>query len=640
MLRETIQKMKITTFILFVVSVVVMPVTAVRAEASEAVTIDEIVYLLDLEEQTAQVHVYQKDDDPTCTEIVIQSRISYGQKEYTVTSIDARAFAGAKYIKSIEIPATITEIGENAFGSCSALTGITLPNGIKSIENTMFSGCKSLEEIEIPNMVESIGVAAFLGCSKLKKIVIPNGVTMLGDNCFQECSSLEEVVLPDNITTLPYASFVLCKNLKKITLPSNLTQIDSSVFSSCEALEEITLPNGLKFIGRSAFSGCDTLTEMVIPESVEEVDVNVVYGCENLKRIFYPSHLKDAFVSAEYNDLAKFSYIINPDGTVSIKVEHLPEGMTEISLPRDIGGRQIVSITGPQGVNLPVSCTKHYTKTYTKSADSHQYTCAVCKKPVKEAHSYPSGSKPCVCGYVPFAIAVQPTGLQLAYAHKDAVLSVTAKATFGTENITYQWLENGTAIVGATSSTYKIPQKSPVGSHTYTCKLTSGGYSQVTKAAIVTVKPPVKGKKYKDDANMATYKVTKARVDGQGTAEYVKPVSKKKATVIIPATVEIGGVTYKVTAIAKNAFKGNKNLKRVTIEKNVGKIGANAFSGCKKLKNITIKTTKLKTKKVGANAFKNIKSNATIKVPKKKVKAYKSMLKKKGVSTKAKIRKM
>ncbi|MBQ8198875.1 MAG: leucine-rich repeat protein, partial [Lachnospiraceae bacterium] len=69
-------------------------------------------------------------------------------------------------------------------------------------------------------------------------------------------------------------------------------------------------------------------------------------------------------------------------------------------------------------------------------------------------------------------------------------------------------------------------------------------------------------------------------------------------------------------------------------------IGANAFSGCKKLKNITIKTTKLKTKKVGANAFKNIKSNATIKVPKKKVKAYKSMLKKKGVSTKAKIRKM
>ncbi|MBQ8197844.1 MAG: leucine-rich repeat protein, partial [Lachnospiraceae bacterium] len=69
-------------------------------------------------------------------------------------------------------------------------------------------------------------------------------------------------------------------------------------------------------------------------------------------------------------------------------------------------------------------------------------------------------------------------------------------------------------------------------------------------------------------------------------------------------------------------------------------IGANAFSGCKKLKNITIKTTKLKTKKVGANAFKNIKSNATIKVPKKKLKAYKSMLKKKGVGAKAKIKKL
>jgi hypothetical protein len=109
--------------------------------------------------------------------------------------------------------------------------------------------------------------------------------------------------------------------------------------------------------------------------------------------------------------------------------------------------------------------------------------------------------------------------------------------------------------------------------------------------------------------------------------------------VVIPATVKIGGITYKVTSIAKNSFKGNKNLKRLTIEKNVEKIGVRAFYGCKKLKTITIKTTKLKTKKIGANAFKNIKSKATVKVPKKKYKAYKTMLLKKGMSSKVKFRK-
>ena len=113
-MREKLQKIKLATFVLFAVSAIMFTFTQVKAEESEAVTIDEIVYLLDLEEQTAHVHVYQKEDDPSYTEIVIQSRISYEQKEYTVTAIDAGAFGGAKYIKSIEIPATIVEIGENA----------------------------------------------------------------------------------------------------------------------------------------------------------------------------------------------------------------------------------------------------------------------------------------------------------------------------------------------------------------------------------------------------------------------------------------------------------------------------------------------------------------------------------------------
>lgn len=49
---------------------------------------------------------------------------------------------------------------------------------------------------------------------------------------------------------------------------------------------------------------------------------------------------------------------------------------------------------------------------------------------------------------------------------------------------------------------------------------------------------------------------------------------------------------------------------------------------------------KLKAAKVGKNAFKGIKSSATIKVPKAKLKAYKTMLYKKGVSKKATFKKL
>ena len=110
--------------------------------------------------------------------------------------------------------------------------------------------------------------------------------------------------------------------------------------------------------------------------------------------------------------------------------------------------------------------------------------------------------------------------------------------------------------------------------------------------------------------------------------------------VSIPATITVKGVKYKVTAVSKNAFKNNKKVKQVTIDKNVKNIGKNAFYGCKNLKKVIIKTTKLTKKTVGKNAFKGIHKKATIKVPKKKLNAYKKLLKNAGISKSVKVVKM
>ncbi|MBQ8199943.1 MAG: leucine-rich repeat protein [Lachnospiraceae bacterium] len=175
------------------------------------------------------------------------------------------------------------------------------------------------------------------------------------------------------------------------------------------------------------------------------------------------------------------------------------------------------------------------------------------------------------------------------------------------------------------------PAIGKTGAKKYTC-----GTCKATKTeTIAALSAPASGTVAADDTKAATYQVTKSGATG-GEVEYVAP-SAKKSSVTIPDTVTIDGVKYNVTSIAKNAFKGNKKLSKVTIGKNVTKIGANAFNGCKKLKTVTIKSEKLKS--VGKNAFKGIKSKATIKVPKKKMKAYKKMLKKRGVSSKAKYKK-
>lgn len=228
----------------------------------------------------------------------------------------------------------------------------------------------------------------------------------------------------------------------------------------------------------------------------------------------------------------------------------------------------------------------------------------------------------------------------------------------------------------------KAPTETAEGVRTYTCTVckTATKTETIPKTAGSSLK---KGDSVIDASSKAVYKVTKA----DSTAKQVEFVlsSESGKTVNIPNTIVIEGITYQVTSVADSALKNNKTvetvkvgsnvktigesafsgcskLKKVTLSSNttqigdeafykctkltsitipakVSKIGSKAFYGCKKLKKITIKTTKLTSKKVGSQAFKGIVAKATIKVPTKKLSAYKKLLKARGVSSKAKIKK-
>ena len=133
------------------------------------------------------------------------------------------------------------------------------------------------------------------------------------------------------------------------------------------------------------------------------------------------------------------------------------------------------------------------------------------------------------------------------------------------------------------------------------------------------------------------YKITKSTTSAKEVT--VTGTSKKNITSLnIPATVKYNGMSYKVTAIDKNAFKSKKKLKSITIGKNVKNIGASAFAKDSRLTTIIIKSTVLK--KVGSKAFSGISKKAKIKVPAKKLKAYKRLLKNKGQSKSVKIVKL
>ena len=213
--------------------------------------------------------------------------------------------------------------------------------------------------------------------------------------------------------------------------------------------------------------------------------------------------------------------------------------------------------------------------------------------------------------------------------------------------------------IKAGTATMKITGKNGYyGTITLTFQIVSANNSNSNNNSNATNKPQATVKTFSDAYNV--YTVNKSG----STVTLKKPRSRNVTTAKIPSTVKAHGKTYKVTAIASNAFKSCRKLKQATISGNITSIGSNAFQGCsalrtvkigskvtsigakafydcKALTSVTIQTKKLSSSKVGKSAFtKAGRSNykkLKVRVPKSKLSAYKKLLKSKGLSTKAKV---
>lgn len=91
--------------------------------------------------------------------------------------------------------------------------------------------------------------------------------------------------------------------------------------------------------------------------------------------------------------------------------------------------------------------------------------------------------------------------------------------------------------------------------------------------------------------------------------------------------IKADGISYKVTEVGANAFKNNKNVKKVVIGANVVKIANKAFNKCPNLKSVVIKTTLLTKKTASKKCFSKVNKKMVIKVSKKSKKTYAKIFK-------------
>jgi hypothetical protein len=399
------------------------------------------------------------------------------------------------------------------------------------------------------------------------------------------CNSADEtVVVPSqidakNVSCISGYAFDRCDAIKQLIISEgiiNLLEDGSGTCKDRENLESVSLPSTLQTIGESAFSGCIKLSEINLPEGLVSIGDWAFYKCVKLNNVVLPDGLINIGRSAFSN-------------CCSIEKLTVPDSVTQI-------GERAFDLSYDSRIPIIYGNPDAYIKTY---CDADHYLKFSCLN------------------------------------HPNIVIDPAVAP-----NCKYEGMTEGSHCSVCGMLVVEQQYIRPNGQHTWNDKIYGISFTAMKKVYNCTVCGKIKYEPFPSKGSIitdsnASYKVTTLSAK-ERTVEFVT-TQGSESNIIIPNKVKIDKITYKVTSIAKNAFKNNKNLKKITISGNITKINANAFRGCSNLKTITIKSKNLST--VGKNAFKGISSKAKIKVPSNRLEKYKKLLTKKGQRSSVKITK-
>ena len=244
---------------------------------SNRVIIDSLIYYLH-EDGTAAVI-----DNLSCFigSLTIPSSITVDNQTYTVTSIEAGAFAWCTSLSNITIPDSVVFLGEEAFINCSSLEWIYFQS-------------------QTP---PSIGYNAFLFCPWEMIIYYPKEAEENWNTIWLEFTTESwhhNWIIIDPLTYSinedGTSSVIKCSSSFSgaLSIPSSITvdnqtyavtSIEAGAFAWCDLLTNVHISNSVSFIGEGAFSYCYSLTEIFISDSVIEIKPQAFTACNSLNNI-------------------------------------------------------------------------------------------------------------------------------------------------------------------------------------------------------------------------------------------------------------------------------------------------------------------------------------------------------------------
>lgn len=581
--------------------------------------------------------VYQYDGKTSEGEIEIPSRLG----GYPVTALAKSALAGKDFTKVV-LPDTLEKIGDYAFSACSQLQEITIPALVEALGNGVFTQCDALEEFSIdptnPYLKETNHV-----------IYTADGKTLVAAAGRTD----ERIAVPLTVEKIQSYAFYNCDTLKSITIPGSVRELGEGCFGGCAHLNQVELQDGLEVIGAYCFRDNFDLSVIRIPSTVKQLQAAAFYGDYNLRKIYFCGDAPEfgSQISGTYYDRVFYgcakgmeayypaaystwddTVLSDHDGNGVVWANWTKGSLSSIEDAEVTLDREIYEYTG--GIVRPEKITvrmagkllsegEDYLVTYPIAGEYTEGTATVLiigtgvyrgVKVVNYTIRRAGSDTPGVTESPRPGASSTPGSTEQPYPGASSTPGSTdqpypgASSTPGSTDQPYPGASSTPGNTeqpypGTTSTAAPARTMSPKEEEEFLAWLL--GYSKPQRTATPSASPSVDAEDEEEDPNLGEkfiYKNAVYCVTGTKQVSFCRPTKSRKQ-VTIPASVVFCQKRYKVTSIDAKACAGDTKLTRVTIGKNVTRIGKRAFWKCKKLKKVIYKGKKIGKKNIGKQAF-------------------------------------
>ena len=581
--------------------------------------------------------VYQYDGKTSEGEIEIPSRLG----GYPVTALAKSALAGKDFTKVV-LPDTLEKIGDYAFSACSKLREITIPASVEALGNGVFTQCDALEEFSIdptnPYLKETNHV-----------IYTADGKTLVAAAGRTD----ERIAVPLTVEKIQSYAFYNCDTLKSITIPGSVRELGEGCFGGCAHLNQVELQDGLEVIGAYCFRDNFDLSVIRIPSTVKQLQAAAFYGDYNLRKIYFCGDAPEfgSQISGTYYDRVFYgcakgmeayypaaystwddTVLSDHDGNGVVWANWTKGSLSSIEDAEVTLDREIYEYTG--GIVRPEKITvrmagkllsegEDYLVTYPIAGEYTEGTATVLiigtgvyrgvrvvNYTIRRAGSDIPGvtesprpgasSTPGSTGQPYPGASSTPGSTGQPYPRASSTPGSTGQPYPGTSSTPGS---TERPYPGTTSTAAPARTMSPEEEEEFLAWLL--GYSKPQRTATPSASPSADAEDEEEDPNLGEkfiYKNAVYCVTGTKQVSFCRPTKSRKQ-VTIPASVVFCQKRYKVTSIDAKACAGDTKLTRVTIGKNVTRIGKRAFWKCKKLKKVIYKGKKIRKKNIGKQAF-------------------------------------